>query len=156
MTDPTCSVEMPTSPGLHLYLRTFSCVAWVDRETTYAVVDLLPEAVRHCLTLITRTHALAEELWHKDLEMTYEEWSPSVYTDTNLDHLSDEEYDQLENGEVVTSDAKPLETLEATGLNHCTLHVDHGGLYWTFSLGEASPEESTAYVSRAVLEGTHG
>jgi hypothetical protein len=146
---------MPTSPGLHLYLRTRSRVTWIDRETTYAVVDLLPEAVRHWLTLITRTHALAEELRHKDLELTYEEWSPSVYTDTNLDYLSDEEYDELENGAAVTTDATPPETVEAAGLHHCALHVDHGGLYWTFSLGEASPEESTAYVSRTVLEGAH-
>jgi hypothetical protein len=81
---------------MFLYLLTHSRIEWIDCDTSYAVIDVTPEVVARWLAVITRTQALAEELGTLDLELSYGDWTPDVYTDSDMDHLADEERDTLE------------------------------------------------------------
>jgi hypothetical protein len=135
-----------------LYLPTHSRIAWIDRDTSYAVVDVTPEMAARWLAVITRTRALAEELGTRDLELSYGDWTPDVYPDSDMDHLADEERDTLEDGQPLATTVRPPATLAPASLAYCALTVDREGLWWSFSLGEGAAPEATQYVSRALVE----
>lgn len=140
---------------MFLYLLTHSRIEWIDRDTSYAVIDVTPEVATRWLAVIARTQALAEELGVRDLELSYGDWTADVYTDGDMDHLADEERDTLEDGQPLATTVRPPETLEPASLAYCALTVDREGLWWSFSLGEGSAPEATQYVSRAFLESLH-
>jgi hypothetical protein len=138
-----------------LYLPTHSRIAWIDRDTSYAVVDVTPEMAARWLAVITRTRALAEELGTRDLELAYGDWTPDVYTDSDMDHLADEERDTLADGQPLATTMWPPATLAPASLAYCALTVDREGLWWSFSLGEGAAPEATQYVSRALVASLH-
>src|SRR5437867_8216094 len=140
---------------MFLYLPTHSRIAWIDRDTSYAVVDVTPEATARWLAVLARTQALAEELGALDLELSYGDWTPDVYTDDDMDHLTDEDRDALEDGQPLATTVRPPGTLEPASLAYCALTVDREGLWWSFSLGEGAAPEATQYVSRALVESLH-
>jgi hypothetical protein len=140
---------------MFLYLPTHSRIAWIDRDTSYAVVDVTSEVAARWLAVIARTQALAEELGARDLELSYGDWTADVYTDGDMDHLADEERDTLEDGQLLATTVRPPATLEPASLAYCALTVDREGLWWSFSLGEGAAPEATQYVSRALVESLH-
>ena len=135
-----------------LYLPTHNRIDWVDRDTNYAVVDVTAEVAARWLAVIDRTKALGEELGAADLELCYGDWAPAVYTDWDMEYLSDEEHDTLEDGEPLATMTQPPATLAPAALAYCALTVDSQGLWWSFALGEGAAPESTQYVSRALLQ----